>query len=441
MTRILAVLIIMLTISTKQLQCYREPLHDYNILSGVTGSGKSWIANLKWYETICQAPKNSLYLQTGNTEESLWDNITSPLLQIDKGVDWLEYKAIANKKRIVVKSTGTQIVCTGANTENAKDRIQGKNINGWYGDEIVKQPKSFVEMALSRCRTVENGRMIMTPVLWTCNPDSPSHYIKKEYIDKQDIDIKNWFFGFNDNPLIDKDYVAKVKKNFSGIFYDRMILGLWVLAEGQIYSEFSRSKHVVNTLPEFVEYNLAVDWGYENPLAILLVGRTGDNQYYVVDELCIRQQLVDESLRNILLDKWGAIYGFDTDAYCDTNRPEQMRQLAELFPQLTVVGAEKDVIDGIQEVCKYFKKRGNGEYGLYFHERCTITISEHENYRWKKNNKGINAKDEPIKELDHTCDGLRYLIYSRRNNFDFSNAPDTSAEWIAQERNDGGRRS
>jgi PBSX family phage terminase large subunit len=425
-------------LSQKQIDVISEPLHDYNILSGVTGSGKSFATNLKWYEIITTAPKNSLFLQTGNNEESVWDNITSKLLEIDKTDHWLQYKAVANKKRIIVRPTGTQVVCTGANTENAKDRIQGKNVAGWYADEIVKQPRSFVEMALSRCRKEENGKMVMTPVIWTCNPDSPSHYIKTDYIDNQQIDIRNWFFGFYDNPLITDEYIEKQKKNFSGVFYDRMILGLWVLAEGVIYNEFARDKHVVDVLPEmYSTFEVGVDWGYSNPMVYLLVGITGDDEYYIIDEYYKTQQLVDDSLRTELTDQFD--YQFNTNAFCDRSRPEQMRQLSNIFPELNVRGAENDVTDGIQEVAKRFKMRDNGKYGLYIHSRCINLIRELENYRWKENKSGI-SKDEPLKEDDHCVDALRYVIYSKRKNFDFSHSPDVQSDFRIVSKNVQNRR-
>lgn len=405
-------------LSQKQIDVIREPLHDYNILSGVTGSAKTYVTNLKWYELICNAPENSKFIQSGNTEGSLWDNITSPLLEIDRGIGWLSYKGIANKMRIIVNHTGTQVVCTGANTENAKDRIQGKSVKGWYGDEIVKQPRSFVEMASSRCREVVNGIMVRTPIIWTCNPDSPSHYIKTNYIDNLDMDVRNWFFGFFDNPTITQEFIDKLKKEYSGVFYQRMILGLWTTAEGQIYDKFEKSVHVVDTIPvdRIKEYVLGIDWGYESHMAILLIGITGDKQYYICDEMYVRHQLIDKSL----VIPWTNV----SHGYADSSRPEYIVQFKDVTG-ITIYPALNDVVEGIQEVQKGFVLRDNGEYGLYIHSKCVNTIKEIENYRWKQNKEGV-GKDEPIKEKDHAMDSMRYVVYSRKSSFDYSTLPDIS---------------
>ena len=256
--------------SDKQADFFYSDLHDYNILSGVTGSGKSFAVNLKFYKMICEAPAGSLFLVSANTEDSLYDNVIAPLMKIDYGVNWLRYSGVTGKKRIIVK-TGTQVVCVGASTEKAQDRIQGKSVSGWYGDEIVKQPRSFIDMANSRCRQSVGGQLVKSPIIWTCNPDHPSHFIKTEYIDNDRIDVRNWYFGFYDNPLMNEKFIDDMKSSFSGVFLERMIYGKWVIAEGAIYIDFGREKQVVDVVPELQEYFWSLDWGYENPMAILLM--------------------------------------------------------------------------------------------------------------------------------------------------------------------------
>jgi len=82
--------------SEKQKQIIKGKLPDILIVSGVTGSGKSHAVNVRLYKEIINAKKNSLGLVSGNTSESLYDNIIKPLLDIDPlGV--LEYKNLKGK--------------------------------------------------------------------------------------------------------------------------------------------------------------------------------------------------------------------------------------------------------------------------------------------------------------------------------------------------------
>lgn len=406
----------MINFSQKQLDFLRAELKDYNILQGTTASGKTFVVNLKWYQLICSAKKDSLFLQSGNTSETLFDNVTAQLLKLDKGINWLEYRAVEGRKRIVVR-TGTQVVCIGANDELAKDRVQGKNIDGWYGDEITKQPKSFVEMADSRCRMEIDGRLIQSPIIFTLNPDSPKHFIKEQYIDNaKNINARNWYFDFKDNPIITQEYLNKLKGRYSGLFFQRMIEGKWAIAEGIIFNEFSRSLHCKKEfdINRIISYYIGIDWGYDNPMALVLMGLTGDNQYYCLDEISIREQLVDNKLKEIIENKgWFDLKIKISSAYGDPSRPD----LISVFEKLTgiqTLPANNDVIEGIQEIQSYLKMRKNGECGIYFNEfNCNNLIGQIEGYIWKKNKTGV-SNDEPVKVDEHSIDAIRYVVYSRK---------------------------
>jgi PBSX family phage terminase large subunit len=254
-------------LSQKQKKALDSELAKFNIFSGVTGSGKSLVTNVLAIKALCgpDIKDGDLVLFSGNTAESLYDNIIKPIIQIDP-VGLFTYSSKAGNQRLHFNNGKKQveISCVGANNERAQDRIQGKNVALWLADEIVKQPKSFVEMALSRCRRVVNNEMITTPVIWTCNPDHPEHFIKKDFIDNPDIEKNSWFFGFLDNPTITEDYIADVKRRYSGVFYERMIEGKWVASEGSIFTNFDPSFHIVPyaELPEMVYYVLGIDWGF-----------------------------------------------------------------------------------------------------------------------------------------------------------------------------------
>lgn len=403
--------------SEKQTQIILDDLAKFNIISGVTGSGKSWGANARWYAEILEAPENALLMQTGNTSESLYDNITAPLLELDAKEDnVLEYITIENRRRIRCKLNNASVVCIGASDEKAQDRIQGKNLWFWYGDEITKQPRSFVEMALSRLRATVDGKLVTRPCMWTCNPDSPTHYIKTEYIDNPEIDVKNWFFGFKDNPTITDEYIEQLKKRFSGVFYERMIEGRWTLAEGAIYNEFNPATHIIQKpFNQIDTYFLGVDWGYNNPMAMTLIGRDFDGVYYVLDELYLQKQLVDESLKEMLIRKgWHELGDYKRPpqlVYADSESPGDCDALRRLMGWAVVPVSKPagSVLDGIKIVQQLLKTGGNDKSRLYFLQGCKNVIREMQSYQWRKRlNK--DEKDEPEKKNDHAMDALRYVL-------------------------------
>ena len=98
----------------------------------------------------------------------------------------------------------------GFNDEKAVDIIAGMSVGGWYADEIARCPQSAVEMAISRCSD-KNSKMF-----WNTNPESPYHYIFTNYINNKSLidagTVKVWKFLLDDNPNLDPNYVAELKK-------------------------------------------------------------------------------------------------------------------------------------------------------------------------------------------------------------------------------------
>ena len=68
----------------------------------------------------------------------------------------------------------------------------------------------------------------------TCNPESPTHWFKK-FLDS-DADIYCQAYTIDDNPTLPAQFVADLKKEYTGtVYYNRFILGQWMAANGVIY--------------------------------------------------------------------------------------------------------------------------------------------------------------------------------------------------------------
>lgn len=402
--------------SQKQLALLRTPSADLNIIWGTTGSGKTYSTNiLILYRLMRLIKPGSLYLFSGYTIEALYDNVIREMLKFDRGIGDLEYVGTKGGQRLVIRRRNIEVACVGASTEAAKDRVQGKNVAGWYADEVPKHPKSFVEMALSRCRDVdERGNLVVTPAHWTGNADHPEHFIKTDYIDKADNkSIREWTFTFADNPTATKEYIAKQMTRYSGVFRKRMIDNIWARNEGVVYDRFDPTEHVFDVGSEtekrlrarIKRWFLSIDWGYEHPMCICLVGEMGDGQYVVWDEIYDRKLLVDEKLRDKIVDRKWPLKEIDS-ALCDPARPDYIYAF-ESHTGIPSRAARNEVTEGIQAVQKKLEPRDDGEYGLYFRKAAQNVIREFGIYAWN-----TNRRDEPIKEDDHGPDSVRYAIYT-----------------------------
>lgn len=116
----------------------------------------------------------------------------------------------------------------------------------------------------------------------TTNPDSPYHWLKKEYLDNQELKDREilWsdHFTMDDNPNLSALFIENQKRLYTGFFYKRFIEGLWVIAEGAIYRDSWSDSLLYSDGEEpkglrspggHQERIIAVDYGTSNPMVFL----------------------------------------------------------------------------------------------------------------------------------------------------------------------------
>jgi PBSX family phage terminase large subunit len=154
---------------------------------------------------------------------------------------------------------GRVVYLEGTNDSRAEGKIRGMTLTGAYCDEITLFAEDFFAMLLSRLS------MPGAKLFATTNPDSPQHWFMVKYIKRaSDLDMSISRFTIDDNPFLDKVYVENLKKEYTGVFYKRFILGQWVVADGACYPQFANKPedYIIDKLPEDARYiSIGVDWG------------------------------------------------------------------------------------------------------------------------------------------------------------------------------------
>lgn len=140
--------------------------------------------------------------------------------------------SISQKKATIF---GRTVWLEGANDERSESKIRGMTLMGVYVDELTQIPQDFYLMCLSR---LSEKRAVF---LATTNPDHPKHYVKTEIIDNEILDKQVLKFLIDDNIFLDETYKENLKKEYTGVFYQRFILGEFVRAEGIIFADFANS--------------------------------------------------------------------------------------------------------------------------------------------------------------------------------------------------------
>ena len=376
-----------------------DSLKRINILEGSVSSGKTWVSLVLWAFWVHEMPDapDCLYLMSGRSLTTLKRNCLL-LLQSLVGESNFRFSISAKEGWLF----GRHILLEGANDAQAESKIRGLTLQGAYCDEATKLPEDFFAMLLSRLRKP------VAKLICTTNPDSPSHWLKTNYIERQDeLDLYDEKFILDDNTTLPKEYVENIKKEYTGVFYDRFILGKWVQAQGLIYPMY---QNALKTPPdgEAKQYGLSIDYGTQNAFAGLLWGLYGEVWYAVAEYYY--------SGRDSMAQKTDEEYAQDLDEfvrpYSDGRIETIIDPSAASFITLLqkrggyrVRHADNAVADGIRETATALQK------GLVkISPACKNWIKEVEGYVWDEK----AGEDRPVKEADHLMDSMRYFVKTKR---------------------------
>ena len=368
-----------------------DKLKRLNMLEGSVRSGTTGISLVLWAFWISCMPREKNYLMVAKTLTSLRRNCLD-LLQELVGVKYFTYSLPKKEARLF----GRLVYLEGVNDARAESKIRGMTLQGAYCDELTLFTEDFFSMLLSRLSEKK------AKLFGTTNPDSPNHWLKKNYIDRKDkLDMLVERFLIDDNPYLDKEYVENLKKEYSGVFYDRFIKGLWVLAEGLIYPMFNEKEHVVREVPEAGRYFISIDYGTLNPCSMGLWCLNGKQAIRIVEYYHsgrdTQRQLTDEeyyqALEKLAGERYIEYVVVDPSAASFITCIQKHRKFR-------VRKAKNEVVNGIRVTTTMLQNKN-----ILFHESCRNTIKEFGLYRWDDK----AAEDRVIKENDHAMDDIRYF--------------------------------
>lgn len=385
----------MIRFTPKQRELLRLWQHDelkrINLLEGSVSSGKTWISLVLWAFWVATMPQDKLYLMCAKSLTTLKRNCLL-LLQQRVGERNFSFSIQAKEGYLF----GRHILFEGANDARSESKIRGLTLQGAYCDELTQFPEDFFTMLLSRLR-LPGAKLI-----GTTNPDSPMHWLKTNYLDRADeLDLLDVKFTIDDNTELPADYVENIKREYVGVFYERFILGNWVIASGLVYPMFDKSRNVVKGCEPGGEYYISIDYGTINPTAMglwcLQNGRAVMVKEYYYDSRAKRKQKTDEE------------YYADLEKFAEGKEIERVivdpsaasfRECIRRHDKFSVWNADNSVLDGIRLTATLLNAGR-----LLFDESCVNTFDEFGAYMWDED----AGEDAVIKENDHSMDQIRYF--------------------------------
>ncbi len=389
-------------ISPKQKKILAFPYSDYDALicDGAVRSGKTSIMMVAFVDWAMREFSGQRFGVCGKTVDSATKNIIVPYISMLYAKQRYTLRWRRSDKLLEVSRGAAKnyFEVFGGKDESSYALIQGRTLAGVLLDEVALMPRSFVEQAITRC-SVDGAK------LWfSCNPESPQHWFYLEWIKRhKERNALHLHFEMEDNPGLSAKTIALYKSRFSGVFYQRYIQGLWVVAEGLIYPMFGEN-NIVDTVPEQGEYYISCDYGTLNPFSAGLwcwdgktatrireyyysgretqVNKTDEEYYAELEKLA-----GDLNVRSVIVDPSAASF----------------IEVIRRHKRFMVRKAKNDVINGIMTTARYLQ-----DGTIKIHRDCKDIIREFGLYRWDEK----VSEDRPIKENDHAMDDCRYFAYT-----------------------------
>lgn len=378
------------------------------IWSGAVSAGKTYVSLYAFLFAVIDAPSNGRIVIVGRTLDTIQTNLmtllTDPAI-FGEFTKHIHYTPGAKTAQIL----GRTVYLYGANDATSETKIRGMTVGLAYVDEATILPEGFWDMLITRLR-VKGARCLATT-----NPGSKNHWLRKKWIlQAADKNLVHFTFTMDDNPSLEADYIADMKRSYSGVFYKRFIQGQWTNAAGAVYDMWDEDRHTIQygKLPPMQRIlSTSIDYGTTNTTAALLLGLT-----------------YEERPRLCFIDEWG--YNSRENEGVRLPDMELSKRLrgwakgqppsafwfldpsaASLAAQLRADGqptwpADNDVIPGIQDISNLLANDR-----LVVSDRCTGWLSEVTEYEWdsKASEAGL---DQVVKDNDHYMDAGRYGIRS-----------------------------
>lgn len=391
--------------------CGASPYKDYDgvIADGAVRSGKTISMGASFVVWAMEKYAECDFALCGKTVGSLRRNVINNLKRQIPSMGYSCEEKRADNLLIVSKGNNKNyFYYFGGKDESSQDLIQGMTLAGILFDEVALMPQSFVAQGEARC-SVEGAKM-----WYNCNPKAPSHYFKKEYVDiAEDKKLLYLHFTMDDNLTLSEQVKDRYRRMFTGVFYQRNILGLWVTAEGKIYQSFTED----NIIPKKEWYAQDAEGRWTHPLrqnisivtmgidfggnksshAFNLTGFTrGFRQLITLKEKRIKEEITPNELEQAFIDfvkESKAEYTNLTEVFCDSAEQVLIRGLKTAARLNNIPIAIKNARKGeIIDRIRFYSAMQN-QLRYFIISDCTETIQAFEEAVWDDDKDDVRLDD------------------------------------------------
>ena len=386
--------------------------YKFTLYSGAVGAGKTLLLAHAAIEACvnnpgCKGMLGSLtYTQLTNVVWTVFNEEVEKYQELLNknhiGIKLIKRKISSTGKMIVEFFNGSMIYFLSCDDET---KLRGYTLDFFGLDEPIEIDEQIFTQLMARLRGSHLKDRPPFGIL-TTNPGSESHWIYQRFFIKATREYNTIQTTTRENVFLPAGYVEAMLEGYDEDWILRFVDGKWGAFAGQIYKSFNPRKHV----GEWKEHNnidyyiAGVDWGVRNPSCVLTIGVTKGKEAIVVDEYykgdCTSSQVAKtiEALDNKYHYK---------KIFIDPSALDLILQCEE--KHLPAEKADNHVEPGIGKVKSMFSRNM-----IYVDKNCHNLIRELQAYRYEKDKLNKNPTEKPIKLDDHSCDALRYALFTFR---------------------------
>lgn len=373
------------------------------VLYGGSGGGKSYsvIQYLIHKLFTIKDIKVAMYRKSGSSlRASIIDTVLS-ILSEEGYLKEIDYTYNITNKTITIHSTGSTLEFKSLD-DPAKIKSTAYNFaNMEELTEFTIQDLMMVRNTLRR-----NTEGVRNQLFVTFNPVDINHWVWSQWlcgiVANDPIELAKVGVNhstFINNPYLPQVYVdtllnsIKIDKNWYNVY----ALGLPGTLENVIFTNWAKFNST--DFPNYGDgdFYYGVDFGYNNPTAIVEICKGPDNIVYA-REILYQTQLTTADLIDYLNNNHPIIKQAQYPLYCDSAEPDRIHQLQDAG--YNAIPASKDVKAGIDRMKRY---------KIMIPSNCENLIREISNYKWAEDRNG-NILEYPVKISDHLMDAMRYCI-------------------------------
>ena len=292
-------------------------------------------------------------------------------------------------------------------------KIRGMTLDFFGLDEPIDIDETVFTQLVGRI----SGNVLKKPFgILTTNPGSENHWIYRRFFVESNDKYRMIKTTTYDNMLLpDYDnYIKSLQENFDDDWIKRFLDGDWGAFAGQIYKNFNPDKHIISAweyeenkktgdierkglkkdIAAKIKYFIAgVDFGVNNPTAILTIGITTAREAIIVDEWYQSGKTSRETV--VKLKYLDSQFNYKK-IYIDPSSLDLITQCEQ--SKLPVEAGINKVEPGIAKVKSLFKKDL-----ILIDRKCFNTLREIPAYRYDRDRTNQNHTEKPIKFDDHAC--------------------------------------